>query len=190
MNNVLVGKNEIDKSAKLVAFNFVENSKIGKNCEVFGSKITNSIIGDNVKIINSVVENSVIKKDCTVGPFAYLRLGTIIEKSCRIGDFVEIKNSHIFKGTKSAHLAYIGDSIVGKDCNIGCGTVFANYNGKIKQKILVEDNCFIGANVNLVAPLVVGKNSFIAAGTTVRKNVQKNSFVVGKVENKCEKNKN
>ena len=128
MENIIIGKNEIHKNAKLVALNYVENSKVGKNACLYGCRIINSIIEENVVATNSVIENSVIKMGTTVGPFAYLRENSQIGKNCRIGDFVEIKNSKIKDGTKCAHLAYVGDASVGKNCNIGCGTVFANYN--------------------------------------------------------------
>ena len=107
-----------------------------------------------------------------------LRQNSFISNNCKIGDFVEIKNSFLGDGVKVAHHAYIGDAYVGKNTNVGCGTVFANFNGKIKQKTFIGENCFIGANVNLVAPLDVGENCFIGAGTTVRKNLEDNSFLV------------
>lgn len=186
MNNFL-GKNKIDKSSKFFLGNYVENCCIGKNCLIFGSIIINSIICDGCKITNSVIENSIVREKCSVGPFAYLRQNAFVSKNCRIGDFVEIKNSFLDEGVKAAHHAYIGDAFVGKNTNIGCGTVFANFNGKIKQKIFVGENVFIGANVNLVAPLDIGKNSFIGAGTTVRKNLEDNTFYVDVTTSKNKK---
>ena len=127
----------------------------------------------------SVIENSVVHENCTIGPNARLRPDSIIEKGCKIGNFVEIKNSRIGENSRAAHLAYVGDAVVGKNCNIGCGVVFCNFDGEKKHKTSVGNNCFIGSNVNLVAPITVGNGSFIAAGTTVTKNVPENSFVVG-----------
>jgi len=127
----------------------------------------------------SVIENSVVYENCTIGPNARLRPDSIIEKGCKIGNFVEIKNSRIGENSRAAHLAYVGDAVVGKNCNIGCGVVFCNFDGEKKHKTSVGNNCFIGSNVNLVAPITVGNGSFIAAGTTVTKNVPENSFVVG-----------
>ena len=179
-------ENEINSDAVLVGQNFIEGSKIGK-CEIYSSKIMNSIVCDGVKIVNSVLENCVVKNNSTIGPFCYLRNNAFIGKNCRIGDFVEVKNSFLDDGVKASHHAYIGDAFVGRNTNIGCGTVFANYNGKIKQKIFVGENVFIGANVNLVAPIDVGKNSFIAAGTTVREDLEDSTFFVTVLNNKKKK---
>jgi N-acetylglucosamine-1-phosphate uridyltransferase (contains nucleotidyltransferase and I-patch acetyltransferase domains) len=90
---------------------------------------------------------------------------------------VEIKNSHIKKGSKAAHLSYIGDAEVGENCNIGCGVIFCNYDGIHKHKTVIGDNCFIGSNVNLIAPLFIGNNCFIAAGTTLSDSIENNTFV-------------
>ena len=179
-------ENEINKKAVLIGQNHIEGSKIGK-CEIYSSQITNSVVCDGVKIVNSVLENCVVKNDSRVGPFAYLRSNAFVGKNCRVGDFVEIKNSFLDDGVKAAHHAYIGDAFVGKNTNIGCGTVFANYNGKTKQKIFVGENSFIGANVNLIAPLDIGQNSFIAAGTTVREDLDENTFLVDITNNKKKK---
>lgn len=167
----------------------IKNCIIGKNCTIFGSYLVDAVIKDNVSIINSVVFNSSVDANSSIGPFCYLRDEAFVGKNCRIGDFVEIKKSKLDDGTKCAHLCYIGDAFVGKNCNIGCGCVFANYDGKIKHKTVVEDNCFLGANVNLVAPLQVGKNCFVGAGTTIRKNLTPNTFVVQLTAQKIVKNK-
>ena len=180
------GKNTIHKNSFLIGFNYIENSVVGK-CEIYCSKIVNSIICDECRITNSVIENSVVRNGSTVGPFSYLRQNSFVGKNCRIGDFVEVKNSCLDDGVKASHHAYVGDAYVGKNTNIGCGTVFANFNGKIKQKTFVGENVFIGANVNLVAPVSVGKNSFIGAGTTVRENLDENTFLVDITNNKIKK---
>lgn len=187
--NILIGKNKIRKSTKLLAFNYIENSVIGKNCRIFGCKISNCTIGDNVTLTDSVLQDSEVGNNCSIGPFSYIREGAVIEDDCRIGDFVEIKKSRIGQGTKSAHLAYIGDADVGEGCNIGCGCIFANYNGKIKQKISIGHHSFIGANVNLVAPLEVGEQCYVGAGTTVRDNLADFTFLVAETANKNGKNK-
>ena len=116
----------------------------------------------------------------SVGPYARLRRATIGE-DCRVGDFVEVKNSTLENGVKAAHLSYIGDAAVGERTNVGCGTVFCNYDGKTKHKTTVGCDCFIGANTNLVAPLVVGDKAFIAAGTTVTRDVDEKTFTIGRV---------
>jgi bifunctional UDP-N-acetylglucosamine pyrophosphorylase/glucosamine-1-phosphate N-acetyltransferase len=109
-----------------------------------------------------------------------LRAGAAIGNNCRIGDYVEIKKSVLRDNVKAAHLAYIGDAEVGSQTNIGCGTVFANYNGKIKQKTIVGEGAFIGANANLVAPLIIGDNAFVAAGSTVTENIPKNALAIAR----------
>lgn len=119
-----------------------------------------------------------------------MRENANVGQNCRVGDFVEIKKSTLNDGTKCAHLSYVGDAVVGKNCNIGCGCVFANYDGKNKHQITVGNNCFLGANVNLVAPLKISENCFIGAGTTVRKNLLPNTFVVQLTAQKVVKNKN
>ncbi len=161
------------------------NTVIGENCMVgSNSRIENSTIEDHVQIQNSVLIDSSVKQGTTIGPFAYLRPGSCIGKNVKIGDFVEIKNSIIGDGTKASHLAYVGDAEVGKNVNIGCGVVFVNYNGKEKQKIIVEDNAFIGSNVNLVAPLKVHKRGYVAAGTTVTVEVPEGTLCIGREKQK------
>ncbi len=187
--NYLAGKNKIHKKVNLIAFNYIENSQIGSDCVLYGSKLQNCVIGKNVRITNSVLQDCAIADNCVIGPFAFIREGAVVESDCRIGDFVEVKNSHIGVGSKSAHLAYIGDADVGAGCNIGCGCVFANYNGKIKQKIVVGSNSFIGANVNLVAPLEVGEQCYIGAGTTLRNDLPAKTFLVCRTENISRRNK-
>ncbi|MBR2030339.1 MAG: hypothetical protein IJ999_05490 [Clostridia bacterium] len=121
-----------------------------------------------------------VGKNVSVGPFATIRPGSIIGDGCRIGNFVEVKNSVIKQNTKIAHLAYVGDAQVGCGVNVGCGVVFANFDGKTKHKTVVGDNCFLGCNSNLVAPLCIGDGCFVAAGTTVTKDVGADSFVIGR----------
>lgn len=146
------------------------------------SVITNSTIKDNVIVEQSYIQDSVVDSGTTIGPFARLRPNSYIGKNCKIGNFVEIKNSEIGDGTKISHLAYVGDAEVGKNCNIGCGVIFANYNGKIKQKIHIGDNVFIGSNCNLIAPLKIADNVYICAGTTVTQDLLEGDFVIGRVQ--------
>ena len=112
--------------------------------------------------------------------FSHLREGSVIADGVRIGNFVETKNANIGTGTKVAHLTYVGDATIGKNVNVGCGTVFCNYNGKIKQQTYVGNNVFIGSNVNLVAPLVVEDNAFIAAGSTITNNVPNSALAIAR----------
>lgn len=157
------------------------NTKIGEDCEVLSSSnIYESEIGNGVSIKTSTVLESVIGDNTTVGPYAYIRPLSKIGKNCRIGDFVEIKKSTIDDGTKVSHLTYVGDSTVGKNVNFGCGTVTVNYDGINKFKTTIGDNCFIGCNANLVAPVTVEDNSFIAAGSTITDTVPENGFAIAR----------
>lgn len=142
--------------------------------------ISDSHIGKEVNVKNSVVMESRIGEGTTVGPFAYLRPGNVIGKHAKIGDFVEMKNSNFGDHSKVSHLTYVGDGDVGKGVNLGCGVVFVNYDGKKKHRTKIEDNSFVGCNVNLVAPVVVGKNSYVAAGTTVTRSVPEENLAIGR----------
>ena len=113
------------------------------------------------------IEDSVIGQDSQIGPHAHLRPHSSIGNHCRIGNYVEIKRSRIGDGSKVAHMTYVGDSTIGQNCNIGCGVIFCNYNGKTKKNCLVGDNAFIGSNACLVAPLEIGANAYIAAGSVI-----------------------
>lgn len=154
---------------------------IGEDCVIGpNTKIVDSIVCDSVEIQNSVILKSKVGSMTTVGPFAYIRPGSEIGKNVRIGDFVEIKNSVIGDKTKVAHLTYIGDADLGSNINVGCGVVFVNYDGKNKHRAIVKDNAFIGSNVNLIAPIVVNENGFIAAGSTITDDVPKNSLAIAR----------
>ena len=142
-------------------------------------------IGPGVKIENgstihsfSHLENCVVGKNSNVGPYARLRPGTKLMKNTRIGNFVEIKNSKVSKNSKINHLTYVGDTEIGQNVNIGAGTITCNYDGKKKQKTIIEDDAFIGSNSSLVAPVKVGKNAFIGSGSTITKDVKPNSLAV------------
>ena len=126
------------------------------------------------------LQSCVIGGNSQIGPFATIRKDCVVGDNCRIGNFVELKNSVVGDRVKVAHLAYVGDAQVGHDTNVGCGVVFANFDGKTKHKTTVGNNCFLGCNSNLVAPLVVGDGCFVAAGTTVTKDLAKNSFAIGR----------
>lgn len=152
--------------------NLKGNTHIGRNCVLFSfCDLIDTIVDEGVDIRSTYSLGAKIGAHTTVGPFACLRKGTVIGAYCRVGDFVEIKNSTIGDNTKMAHLAYVGDSTVGYNTNIGCGAVFANYNGRIKQRCMVGSNVFIGANSNLVAPVTVNDGAYIAAGSTVTHDV-------------------
>ena len=157
------------------------NSYVG--CGAFigeNSTLKNAVIGDGCRVLSSTLCDCRVGDGTTVCPYAYLRNGASVGSGCRVGDFVEIKNSRLGNGVKASHLAYIGDADVGDGTNVGCGAVFCNYDGKTKRRSSVGKNVFIGANVNLVAPVTVGDDAFIAAGGTITESVPPNSFVIAR----------
>ena len=157
------------------------NTKIGEDCVLYqNSRINNSVIGDRTTIESSVITQSTVGDDTAVGPFAYIRPDSNIGNHVKIGDFVEIKKSSIGNNTKVSHLTYIGDAQVGESCNFGCGTVVVNYDGVNKNKTIVGDNAFIGCNSNLVSPVEVADNSYIAAGSTITKKVCEGSLAIAR----------
>ena len=155
--------------------------EIGENCVIGqNSRIKDSVIGSGTSVQSSVVLDSTIGKDTSVGPFAYLRPGSQVGNGCKVGDFVEIKNSKLGDGAKAAHLTYVGDSDVGERVNLGCGVVFVNYDGSRKYRSVVEDGAFIGCNVNLVSPVHVGKDAYVAAGSTITSDVPDGALYVAR----------
>ena len=160
---------------------FSKDTRIGKNViiepyVVFGSKVK---IGNNVTIKSfSHLENCKIENKVDIGPYARIRPGTILREGSKIGNFVEIKKSILGKKSKVNHLAYIGDSLISKSVNIGAGTITCNYDGIRKNKTKIKENVFIGSNSSLIAPLTIGKNSLIGAGSVITKNVKQNSLAL------------
>lgn len=156
-------------------------TNIGEDCIIeHNTKIINSTIGDRVNIDSSTITESSIDDDTKVGPYAYIRPNSKIGKNVKIGDFVEVKNSSIGDYSKASHLAYIGDALVGKNVNIGCAVVFVNYDGNKKYKTIVEDNAFVGSNSNLVAPVKVEEDGYVAAGSTITEDVKKGSLSIAR----------
>lgn len=154
---------------------------IGEDC-VIGPQadITNAIIANAVTVKHSVLESCEVGSETSIGPFAYLRPGSKVGKNCKVGDFVELKNAQIGDGTKVSHLSYVGDAVVGKDVNIGCGAITVNYDGFNKSTTTIEDGAFVGSNVNLIAPVTVGKQAYVVAGTTVTKDVKAGDLAIGR----------
>ncbi len=155
--------------------------KIGQNCVIYSSTtIEDSSVGDNTSVRSSVILKSTVGSNTAVGPFAYIRPNCNIGDNVKVGDFVEVKNSAIGNKTKISHLTYVGDSDVGENVNFGCGTVTVNYDGINKFRTTIGNNAFIGCNTNLVAPVTVGDNSFIAAGSTITDTVPENGFSIAR----------
>ncbi len=170
----------IEKGVVLKPFCTIEGeSAILNGSTIFASYVRDSVI-DGAQVSCSHITCSHVHARACVGPFARLRNATV-DEDCRVGDFVEVKASRLRDGVKCAHLSYIGDADVGERTNVGCGTVFCNYDGQKKHKTTVGVDCFLGANTNLVAPLVVGDRAFVAAGTTVTRDIEDGSFTIGRV---------
>lgn len=156
-------------------------SVIGEKAVLYpGNIVEDSFVGGGAHLTASVLRGARVGAGCEVGPFSHLRQGAELGENCRVGSFAEVKNASLGAGCRAAHLAYIGDADLGEGCNVGCGAVFCNFDGKAKHRTRVGKNCFIGANVNLVAPVMVGEGSFIAAATTVTADVPAGSFVIGR----------
>ena len=156
-------------------------SKVGESATIGPNTILEQAeIGARTSVNNSQVYESTVGADATVGPFAYIRPGCAVGDHTRIGDFVELKKAKVGDGTKVSHLTYIGDAEVGERVNFGCGTVIVNYDGYVKSKTVIGDDCFIGCNTNLVAPVTLGDRVFTAAGTTVTKDVPDGALTVAR----------
>ena len=181
--NIYISKESIVSSKAHILFNtIILGNSIIEDDVVIGPNTTiiNSKIETGANIIYSYIINSVVGKKTKVGPFSHLRDNAYIKDDCRIGNFVEIKNSVIDNNSKASHLAYIGDSEVGYNCNFGCGSITVNYDGVNKYKTIIEDNVFIGCNTNLVAPITVHSNSFIACGSTITNDVPENTLAIAR----------
>mgnify|MGYP003337952670 CR=1 FL=1 len=157
--------------------------KIGQDC-IIEPNVTLGIgveIGNNVTIKSfSYIEQSKISDNCNIGPFARLRPESEIGDNCKIGNFVEIKKSQISQNTNISHLSYVGDSVVGQNCNIGAGTITCNYDGLKKHQTKIGDNSFIGSNCSLIAPLNIADNCLIGAGSVVTKNTENGDLVIAR----------
>ena len=159
---------------------FLSNdTKFGKNVVinpyvVIGKKTK---IGNNVEILPFThIENAILESNVNVGPFSRIRPGSFLSKGSRIGNFVEVKKSKLGKNSKVNHLSYIGDATIGKNVNIGAGTITCNYDGKRKNKTKILDGAFIGSNTSLIAPIKIGKKAVVGAGSALSKNVKDKSL--------------
>ena len=178
----------IKKGVKMIAPEtvfFSNDTKIGKKVViepyvVISKKVK---IGDNVNISSfSHLEGVSIDNNVSIGPYARIRPGVVIKSGSKIGNFVEVKKSTIGKNSKVNHLSYIGDTSIGKNVNIGAGTITCNYDGVKKNKTKINDQAFIGSNSSLVAPITINKNSVVGAGSVITKTVSKNSLVLERAE--------
>ncbi|HSI68026.1 MAG TPA: bifunctional UDP-N-acetylglucosamine diphosphorylase/glucosamine-1-phosphate N-acetyltransferase GlmU [Planococcus sp. (in: firmicutes)] len=162
---------------------------IGEDCVISPNcHIVNSTIGDRTTVHSSVVLDSVIGTDTTVGPFAHLRPESDLGNDVKIGNFVEVKKSVIGNNSKVSHLSYIGDAKLGTNVNIGCGTITVNYDGKNKSLTTIEDDAFVGCNSNLIAPVTVGKGAYVAAGSTISKDVPESALAIARARQENKEN--
>ena len=179
----VIGRDTVIQPGSMIEGHTVigEDCLIGPNTQIIESRI-----GDRTSIHSSVVRESEIAEDTAVGPFANIRPLSVIGSHVKIGNFVEVKKSTLGDDTKVSHLSYIGDANVGSNVNIGCGSITVNYDGKNKFQTIIEDDVFVGCNTNLVAPVKVGKGSFIAAGSTITKEVPEDALAIARArqENK------
>ena len=170
---------------------FSKDTKIGKNVEIEPYVVIakNVSIGNNVKILSfSHLEGVKIENNVSIGPYARLRPGTKIKTGSKIGNFVEVKKTTIDKNSKVNHLSYIGDASIGKNVNIGAGTITCNYDGVKKSKTRIKDKVFVGSNTSLVAPVTLNNGSIIGAGSVITKNVSKYSLALTRSDQKEKKN--
>jgi bifunctional UDP-N-acetylglucosamine pyrophosphorylase/glucosamine-1-phosphate N-acetyltransferase len=200
------GKNFVLKDKKSISID--KTVKIGNNVTIYENNriegntiiedgvtiypncfIKDTVIGEGSKVNYSQCDGAAVGKGCDIGPFSRLRPKAIVEDKAKIGNFVEIKNATIGKGSKVSHLAYVGDADIGDYCNIGCGVIFVNYNGRTKNRTVVGNECFIGSNCNIIAPVKIDSRSYICAGTTITEDVKKDDFVIGRVRQEVKENR-
>lgn len=156
-------------------------TKIGENCTLGpNSRLTNMTIGNNVQAQFCYCHDAEICNDVILGPYVHIRPGTKISDKVKIGNFVEVKNSNIGEGSKLPHLQYIGDTDMGAGCNMGCGTITVNYDGKKKHRTTIGNNVFVGCNSNLIAPVTVEDGAYIAAGSTINRTVPKDNLAIAR----------
>jgi len=163
--SVIRGNSEIGRGTVLYPHCYIENSRIGDQC---------------VLLPGTVVIDSIVEELVHLGPYTHLRNGSLVKKGAKMGNFVEMKKSVLGPGSKSMHLAYIGDATVGENVNIGAGTITCNYDGEKKNPTIIEDNVFIGSGTELVAPVTLGRNSVIAAGSTITEDVPEDALAIAR----------
>lgn len=158
-----------------------ENCVVGENCTLGpNSLIENSTVGDSTVLNSTQVYSSTVGSSVQIGPFCHIRPNSVIKDGAKLGNFVEIKNSVIGEKTSVSHLTYVGDSDIGSRVNFGCGCVTVNYDGINKNRCTVGDNAFIGCNTNLVAPVSIGDNAYIAAGSTITDNINDDALAIAR----------
>ena len=151
-------------------------------------RLTNATVGDDATVLDySVITESTIAAGASVGPFSHIRPGSTIAEGARVGNFVELKKTRLGPGSKANHLAYLGDSTIGRDVNIGAGTITCNYDGQMKHPTTIEDGVFVGSDSQLIAPVRIGKGAYVAAGSSITSDVPEDALAIarGRQENKA-----
>ena len=182
-DNIYIDKDAVvEEGAVVFPYNYIGAGSVIKSGAVLrpNNIIENSVVEEGAVVTASVLESAHVGKRAQVGPFCYMRAGAKVGEGCKAGDFVEIKNASLGDGTKASHLAYVGDCDVGAGCNVGCGVIFVNYDGKQKHRSKVGDRAFIGSNSNIIAPVNIGDDAYIAAGTTITEDVPEAALVIGR----------
>lgn len=182
-DNIYIDKNAVvEEGATIFPNNYIGAGSVIKSGAVLrpNNIIEGSIVERGAVVTASVLEGAHIGEGAQVGPFCYMRKGANVGANSKAGDFVEIKNATLGDGSKASHLAYIGDVDIGKECNVGCGVIFVNYDGRHKHRSSVGDRAFIGSNCNVIAPVDVGDDAYIAAGTTITEDVPPAALVIGR----------
>jgi bifunctional UDP-N-acetylglucosamine pyrophosphorylase/glucosamine-1-phosphate N-acetyltransferase len=166
------------------------DSRVATSCTVGSfSHLVNATVGTGTKILDHCfIRDSRIGKNASIGPFAHLRPSSDVGDTARVGNFVELKKARLGAGAKAPHLSYVGDAQIGKDANIGAGTITCNYDGRVKNRTIVGDNAFIGSDVQLVAPVRVGKGAFVAAGSCIVDDVPANALALARSRQVIKKN--
>lgn len=175
---------EVGKDTRLYPGVILEGrTVIGEGCVIHGnSRLKHSIVGNGVVVQDSCVFlEAVVEEGAVIGPFAHLRPGSLIHQKAKIGNFVELKQTEVGEGSKVNHLSYLGDTYIGRNVNVGAGTITCNYDGFRKARTRIEDNVFIGSDVQLIAPVTIGEGALVAAGTTVTDNVPANALGISRV---------
>lgn len=173
---------EVGMDTVIYPFTFIEGkTRIGKNCRIGpGSRIVDSVLGDGVEVEQSTVEKSRLGDGVHVGPFSHLRPDSVLEEGVKVGNFAEIKNTLVGARTKVPHHSYLGDSTIGRQVNVGAGTVIVNYDGQAKHHSDIGDGVFIGCNSNLISPVRIGSGSYIAAGSTITDDVPPGALAIAR----------
>ncbi len=192
-NNVYIEEQvTIDKGTVIYPGVFIESeTQIGKNCIIEpGCMIKNSKIASNTILkAGSYIDESVIGSHSKIGPYAHIRENSTIGKSCKVGNFVEFKKVVFGDNSKAAHITYLGDAVVGKCVNIGCGAITCNYReDKKKYQTIIEDNVFVGSDVQLVAPVKIGKGAIIGSGSTITKDIPADALAIARTRETIKKN--